>query len=237
MTNPGGSFRPSGFLANMKAAYTPAPVTDDEANEPLVLPTTVKVSGWLALLAGIVFLAGAVLSYMFLDDSVDRAIEDNNTNISQCTTLVGGIGDSVTGAVGDPVTVAAGSVAAGTTVTQEQFNYCKDLTKITQDQIDGFRSTVTVLAIIHLVVSAGLVWAGWALRVGSSTARKVVASVTVLIGLTVFLKYTLNTLDLGSLLLLLIASVLLFSGKAARYFAIARLRGTTGPAGPNLTKG
>ncbi len=204
MSTPNGQPRRPGFMESLKTSFIPKPVEFD-SNEPNVLPTTVKVAGWLAIVGGLLNLSSGGILLASKDGLIEAAIDQ----VQECNDVVGGTGTNVTG-----------------TEPTDLVTLCKTFQNdITPAIIRDADSRFLTMAIIGLVIGVALVASGYMLSKGKRWARRVVSSIALLLVLMVFLSLIYDLLTLGSAVLLVIGLAMVYVGKGATYFVRAKAEG------------
>ena len=201
--------RPSGFMANIRAAYTPRPLTEEEALAPLVKPRSVVIAGWMMVLAGVIFIISSILVITGIDTAVADARYTDAQNVAECSERVGGIGTNVTTTPQD----------ADVDLAQA----CRDYLPLTEQTIEDYRSTTPVVAVVFMVLGAALVGSGFNLSKGLFWARRAGVAVTLVIALAVFLGALPSPWFLPGSLLAVAASIMMYIGMAGRYFVRVRV--------------
>lgn len=204
MSTPNGQPRRPGILDSLKSSFIPKPV-DYDANEPNVLPNTVKIAGWLAVVGGLLNLYTGIGLLATKGAIIDQYISD----VARCKNDVGGVGDLVTAT--EPAAVVAN---------------CKQYTEPTAELLSSANTQLTVLGIISLVIGIALVLAGFFLTKGTRWARRIVTTMGIVLLLLVMLGSGGTSLFvLISGVLVVLGLALVYVGKGATYFIRAKAEG------------
>ncbi len=217
MTTPGDRPRRSGFLSNLSSALTPPIVTDDDPDKPLVVPTTIKVSTLLTMLAGLLFLFLGVNGLMTLNSGLASAVTQYNQLVTECTTKVGGIGDQ------------AKAPEGADKATTDLVAQCKPITEptVTDAMKNNAKSRASTISWVLIVFGLAALATGWFLRTGVALARRAAVGLVIvtMIG-TMFLQ--ISTLFTMVATLFLVAAVLMcYLGRGGVYFAKTAMRRRT----------
>lgn len=203
MSTPNGQPRRPGFLDSLKTSFIPKPVEYD-SDQPNVLPTTVKIAGWLAVVGGLLNLYTGIGLLATKGAIIDQYVKD----VAQCKIDVGGIGDQVTAT--EPASVVEN---------------CKLYSEPTAALLNSADTQLTVLGIISLVIGLALVVAGFFLTRGVRWARRIVTTMGIVLLLLVMLGSGTSLFVLFSGVLVVLGLALVYVGKGATYFIRAKAEG------------
>lgn len=198
-----GSSRPR-FMDTFKAALAPrAPISLDK-DAPNPLPKTVKVSGWLALVAGALTFGVGLLYIFNRHSSVQMALDQ----IATCKADGIGVGAAVT-----------------TTETSDVVTLCRSLIDPTADQVASALSSLLMTGLILVAVGMGVLVGGYAVLRGTRWGRRIITVLGALLLIGTMLGLFSHLLLLVAALLLLVGLALVYVGKGANYYIRAKAKG------------
>lgn len=203
MSIPNGQPRRPGIMDSLRSSFIPKPV-DYDANEPNVLPATVKIAGWLAVVGGLLNLYTGIGLLATKGAIIDQYISD----VARCKNDVGGVGAAVTAT--EPADVVAN---------------CKQYSEPTADLLSSANTQLTVLGIISLVIGIVLVVGGFFLTKGTRWARRIVTIMGIVLLVLVMLGSGTSLFVLISGVLVVLGLALVYVGKGATYFIRAKAEG------------
>jgi len=201
-----------GIFDSFRAAMTPAALPEDDGS-PIPPPRTVNIATALSMVGALIFLFIGGVSLFTADSQLDQAVATYNSNIADCQTKFGGIGDAV---VTPPDTASADDKA--------QAESCKGYKVLTQDVIDSAKTQNMIISAVIVVIGLLAAVGGWFLRAGARWARLTVVGAVLLSVIITMLFQVSNLFTLVATLLIVVAVMLSFIGKGGVYFAQMRRR-------------
>ena len=198
-----GSNRPR-FLDNMKAALAPREPIKIDPDAPNPVPRTVKVAGWLSIVAGLINFGLGILALFQREPIIQSVIK----NVAECKAEGVGVGAAVT-----------------TTDTSDFITLCKSLGDYTAADYDAARSSFLTTAIILLVVGAAGMFAGYGVTRGARWARMLMTAIGVLLLIATMLQILSSPLILLAALIMIVGLALCYVGKGAAYYIRAKAKG------------
>ncbi len=192
------------FIDSMKSALSPRAPIKIDPDAPNPIPRTVKIAGWLAVVAGVLNFGLGTLTMLQRNAYIQGVID----NVAQCNAQGVGVGAAVT-----------------STDTSDFVTVCKSLGDYTAAQYDGARSALLVTAIVLIVVGLASAWSGWGVVHGARWARTLMTAIGVLLLVSTLLQLLASPLVLLAALLMAIALAMCFVGKGASYYIRAKAKG------------
>jgi hypothetical protein len=198
-----GSNRPR-FMDSIKSALAPREPVKFDPEAPNPIPRTVKIAGWMAVIAGLLNFGLGVLTMVQRNPYVQSVID----NVAKCKDQGIGVGDAVT-----------------TTATSDLITLCKGLGDYTPDQYASARSALLVTALVLMVLGLASAWSGWGVTKGARWARKMMTALGAVLLISTLLQILASPLVLLAALLMLIALAMCYVGKGASYYIRAKAKG------------
>jgi hypothetical protein len=220
MTSPGSRPKKSGFMANLQAAMVPTVPEDD--GRPLVRPRTITIASVLAIVSGVLFILLGALWISTASSQVDNQADLYAKVVGQCNQYFGGIGTSAV-----PTTVATPSSLGTTLIPATALpDTCRGITATALSESDksSYRTSITVISVVLLVVGLATAASGWFLREGRKWTRRVLIGVVLIQLVLAFLFQVSNLFTLVGTLLVVVALSITFLGKASGFFMAVALR-------------
>lgn len=191
------------FTDMMRASLSPREPIEYDPKAPNPIPRSLKISGVLAIIAGVINTALAV--YWFT--ARDSFIQQLKDQIAQCKADGIGVGAAVTSTEDTPAV-----------------NLCRALVDFTEAQYEQARGQVLILVGVLLVVGIGLIVSGYFVAKGSRWARLALAALATILLIATMMQVISNLLILLTTFLALIATMLTFIGQGANYFIREKMK-------------